>query len=220
MQTKYYQHKTNAARRNIPFLLTFDEWRMLWEASGHWHERGKGRGRYCMARRGDTGPYAIGNVRICRNDENGVEQYQNLGFVGNSRDWFVGDAWAIALPEQREQWRAAAAGRMKINRKNDAWADLTPEDRALRAAAVSANFTGKKNHWFGKNQWASLSDEERQCRIAKIRAKLTGRSKPATHGARVSAGLKERLKGRRGIIRNGKRAWVYPGDADYPREAV
>lgn len=218
--TKYYHHKTNAASRNIPFLLTFAEWCMVWLNSGHWHERGKGRDRYCMARNGDTGPYAIGNVRICRNHENGVEQYQNLGFVGNSSNWFGGNSWTAATPEQRAQRVAALSERMKKNVGKNSWAGHSDEERTRRAAQVSVRLKGANSPWFGKSRWANLSDRERQRRMEKIREKLKGRRKPITHGARVSATLKERLKGRRGIIRNGKRAWVYPGDADYPREAV
>jgi hypothetical protein len=51
-------------------LLTFDEWWSIWEQSEHWHERGVGRGKYCMARFGDCGPYAIGNVKIIPQEEN------------------------------------------------------------------------------------------------------------------------------------------------------
>lgn len=61
---KYNVHKQGAKRRNVGFLLTFDEWWNIWQQSGHWEERGNKKGCYCMSRYGDIGPYAIGNVFI------------------------------------------------------------------------------------------------------------------------------------------------------------
>lgn len=73
MQAAYYHHKSHAIRRNIPFLLTFDEWAAIWIESGRWEQRGIRKGQYVMARHGDMGPYAIGNVRICTGQENNSE---------------------------------------------------------------------------------------------------------------------------------------------------
>lgn len=70
---KYRRQKYSAKYRGIPFELTFDEWMKIWTGSGHWHERGRGKG-YVMARFGDKGPYAIGNVKIITNAENRREQ--------------------------------------------------------------------------------------------------------------------------------------------------
>lgn len=69
----YKQHKINAEKRGIDFLLSFEEWLQLWEESGHLAERGCRSGQYCMARQGDKGPYAVGNVRICSVTENHME---------------------------------------------------------------------------------------------------------------------------------------------------
>jgi hypothetical protein len=54
----------NASRRGIAWQLTFEEWLELWQRSNRWARRGKRLGQYCMARKGDKGAYAIGNVRI------------------------------------------------------------------------------------------------------------------------------------------------------------
>lgn len=62
--TKYLAHKNSAKQRGIRFLLTFEEWFVIWEDSGVFHLRGRQRGQYCMARYGDKGPYAVGNVEI------------------------------------------------------------------------------------------------------------------------------------------------------------
>jgi hypothetical protein len=70
LRQAYRNHKIRARRYGIPFLLTFDEWLRIWSESGHLHERGPRRGQYCMGRRGDTGPYAIGNVDIIPTSKN------------------------------------------------------------------------------------------------------------------------------------------------------
>jgi hypothetical protein len=66
----YLEQKNNAKGRGILFLLTFDQWWSTWEQSGHWHERGKGRHKYCMARIGDVGAYELGNIKIIRHESN------------------------------------------------------------------------------------------------------------------------------------------------------
>jgi hypothetical protein len=71
----YSRHKLRAARRKIDFLLTFEEWTAIWQASGKWEQRGTRRGQYVMARYGDRGPYAAGNVRICTCAENMKEAH-------------------------------------------------------------------------------------------------------------------------------------------------
>lgn len=64
LKEAFRQQRSNASGRGIEFLLTFDEWLEIWTNSGHLEMRGKRAGHYCMARIGDTGPYAVGNVEI------------------------------------------------------------------------------------------------------------------------------------------------------------
>lgn len=71
---KFHNQRGAARRRGIPFLLTFDEWWRIWKQSGHWHERGCGRGKYQMARLSDCGAYEPGNVKIIRHEQNRAEQ--------------------------------------------------------------------------------------------------------------------------------------------------
>ena len=66
---KQIQH---SKERGIDWNLTFAEWWAIWSASGRWIERGRGTG-YVMARHGDTGAYAIGNVKIIKAKENHSE---------------------------------------------------------------------------------------------------------------------------------------------------
>jgi hypothetical protein len=77
-KAKFYYQRGDAAKRGILFLLTFEEWWEIWQKSGHWHERGSGLGQYVMARFGDIGPYAVGNVKIITNKQNTAE-YQQSG---------------------------------------------------------------------------------------------------------------------------------------------
>jgi hypothetical protein len=71
---KYRLHKNDAAKRGIPFELPYRVWLQIWMASGHWKERGPLKGQYVMARHGDVGAYAFGNVKIVTTEENRAEQ--------------------------------------------------------------------------------------------------------------------------------------------------
>lgn len=66
----YCTHVCGAASRKIEFLLTFEEWLQIWLDSGRIDERGTRKGKYVMARFGDIGPYAVGNVKIILHTEN------------------------------------------------------------------------------------------------------------------------------------------------------
>lgn len=81
--------------RKIEWRLTLPEWYAIWEASGHLHERGRGRDGYCMARFNDVGPYAVGNVYITSIAGN-VRDYQAALKV---RGVVCPDGWT-RLPEK------------------------------------------------------------------------------------------------------------------------
>jgi len=59
----FSQQRKNADQRGIGWEMTLWQWWKVWEQSGHWSERGRGRG-YGMCRLNDTGPYAVDNVYI------------------------------------------------------------------------------------------------------------------------------------------------------------
>ena len=69
-EVKFRYHKAQARTRGIPFRLTFDEWWEIWQASGHWEERGNRRDQFVMARPFDRGAYEVGNVCIILHSEN------------------------------------------------------------------------------------------------------------------------------------------------------
>jgi hypothetical protein len=56
------RQRRNAKRRGIPFLLTFEEWWDWWQTDGRWLNRGSKSSNFQMARIGDAGPYALGNI--------------------------------------------------------------------------------------------------------------------------------------------------------------
>jgi|SRR5690606_29146490 len=64
----YMKHKRHAAERGISFEMTFSDWWGIWESQ--YHLRGGRPDDLCMARKGDVGPYAVGNVYITTNREN------------------------------------------------------------------------------------------------------------------------------------------------------
>lgn len=61
---RYCHQRQAAKKRGIAWDLTFPQWARIWAESGRWAQRGPGIGGYCMARRGDSGPYNVGNVFI------------------------------------------------------------------------------------------------------------------------------------------------------------
>ena len=73
VKRKFYGQKACAKARGISFELSFAQWLSIWTESGHFHERGKLKDQYVMARFRDRGPYAVGNVRIITVEKNHSE---------------------------------------------------------------------------------------------------------------------------------------------------
>lgn len=65
----YWAQRKNVQAREIAWELNLWQWWKLWEQSGHWPERGNGKG-YCMCRLNDVGPYAVDNVYIATGTDN------------------------------------------------------------------------------------------------------------------------------------------------------
>lgn len=76
MKTQYNIQKQNANKRNIPFNLTYEQWLEVW--GDKLPQRGRGKGKYCMARNNDQGPYSVDNVRIILFEDNNKEQHDFL----------------------------------------------------------------------------------------------------------------------------------------------
>jgi hypothetical protein len=73
----YGYQKTNAKRRGIDWEFTYESWLSTWEKSGHLEHRGRGVGKYAMARFGDSGPYSPSNVEIITHEKNASDCRKN-----------------------------------------------------------------------------------------------------------------------------------------------
>lgn len=69
----YQRQRENSKKRAVEFKLTLAQWWAVWQASGKFHLRGTGRGKYCMSRVRDDGPYELGNVHVQLSTENSRE---------------------------------------------------------------------------------------------------------------------------------------------------
>ncbi len=126
----FWQQKSNAKRRGIIFKLTFDEWFDIWSRSGCFKKRGRGLGKYCMARFNDKGAYEVGNVKIMLFGENTGEQewtQERRNFVSRQ---FKGKK----RPPRSKIWRKRLSEAQKKYKHTD-------EHRK----AISFGTTGEKN---------------------------------------------------------------------------
>jgi hypothetical protein len=155
-RAKWSVQRSDAKRRGILFLLTFDEWFGIWKESGKLAQRGNVTGRYVMARFGDRGPYAVGNVRIILFEENAREYRPTLeaktrtglahrGKVvsAETRGKLALKARARATPEYCAALSAAKRGKpnpaiaeSNRRRKGEKRPSRTPEHREKLAAAA------------------------------------------------------------------------------------
>jgi hypothetical protein len=89
MANAYAEQRKNAAKRGISWEFTFPEWVKVWCDSGKWEQRGCARGKYCMSRHGDAGPYSAGNVSIKPFIENSAESGLREGGrnLGRGKGW-------------------------------------------------------------------------------------------------------------------------------------
>ena len=60
---RHRMNRQRARQLGIGFELSFDDWLAWWKDTGHFHERGRRRGQYVMARIDRTAPYRLGNLR-------------------------------------------------------------------------------------------------------------------------------------------------------------
>lgn len=75
-------HKHGAKKRGIGFEFTYEQWVTWWKKhlGPEWFTlRGRNTDQYVMARFGDKGPYAIGNVRCATGEQNRKEGLMRQG---------------------------------------------------------------------------------------------------------------------------------------------
>lgn len=96
IRAAYNRQKARAKDRNIEWFFTFDEWLFVCESSGKANLRGKGRGKYVMARIGDVGPYCKENIEIILYEQNCADartNYPRTTFDLRSRQIGTGRGW-------------------------------------------------------------------------------------------------------------------------------
>lgn len=164
----YHNHRRDAVRREIEFNLEFIEWLQIWHNSGKLEQRGPRKGQYVMARYGDVGPYALGNVRIVLHSENAAELWAN--------------------PEKRESMiegsRRALTGR-KLSKEHCAKvsASLIGNKRAL-GATHSEEFRQRLSKIHTGNTYA-LGSKRTQEQRDEMSRKRKGRKHPPSYYEKV-----------------------------------
>jgi hypothetical protein len=104
----YCKQRYCAEKRGIGWLFIFRTWWLVWSKSGHWHARGRGLGKFQMARHGDAGDYAPDNVKIIPHEENvGERSYERHRAACKRRSrrksWLAAVKAAANTPEGRKQ---------------------------------------------------------------------------------------------------------------------
>lgn len=80
-------------KRGIKWDFEFWQWLDVWGSSNMLPFRGQGKGKYCMARIGDIGPYEKDNVYICTNLQNSKDVWANKSdmkirlWSGKNKSW-------------------------------------------------------------------------------------------------------------------------------------
>lgn len=125
---KYKIHQYRSKRSGVEFLFTFEEWYKIWIDSGHWHERGCHKGQYVMARYEDKGPYAVGNVKIIKHEENGAER--KFKFNEEQKSYLS----RVAMGR-----KISAEARLKISKANSGRKHTTEELQRMRLSNIGKN---------------------------------------------------------------------------------
>ena len=86
---KYYYgiQKRGAKKRNVPFNLTFEEWDNWWLSHGVDRNvpRTFVKDSLCMCRKGDVGPYELGNIYCATLEQNGKDKIANNIFPPHTK---------------------------------------------------------------------------------------------------------------------------------------
>jgi hypothetical protein len=123
VRRQYTNHKASAKQRGIPFLLTYAQWLAVWQASGRLDRRGHMPDNYCMARFGDRGAYAVGNVKIITMAENGSERVYPSGrkLPANTKKKISAAMQAAHLHRRRSGLPSMSGGKYRPLREPTYW---------------------------------------------------------------------------------------------------
>lgn len=170
----YNDHKFGAKKRGIAFLLTFSEWFSIWESSGHIDDRGRSLHQYQMARFGDSGPYAVGNVRIITCLDNKLEFSFTEQQIQKIIDKATGGKGRKLSKETRAKMSASHTGKRMSAVQYEAYIkSQTPEVRKKRALAISKALKGKPKSKEHRRNLSKPKSEEHKYKLSLARSLLT-----------------------------------------------
>lgn len=132
---KYQDQKWMAKCRGIEFTLTLDQWVGWWELNlgSNWlKKRGPRSGQYVMARKGDKGPYAIGNIECVTSNKNHADMKKYRSYAVTNIKIPAKGVIEIFLSDPNEEaelckkYDTRYSYIAKIKRR-EVWADLTKD---------------------------------------------------------------------------------------------
>lgn len=108
----FWMQRRSAATRGIDWLMTLPQWWEVWQTSGKWAERGRGKNLYCMARLSDVGPYSVDNVHIITNSQNASDSFAKTSGAERAANARRPAEYSDTLlsPRQQEIWDLWQAG--------------------------------------------------------------------------------------------------------------
>lgn len=121
----YWGQRRSAGTRNIHWNISFPQWVDVWRASGKIEYRGRGQGKYVMARKLDIGGYDVDNVYICPSVENNSDRNDKRSGL------------PMGVTFRRNKY---IAQKMIDGKNYNLGSHATPEE----ASAAYQKFTGKK----------------------------------------------------------------------------
>jgi len=147
----FSRHKRGAVhRRGIRFYFTFEEWVRWWEENlgPDWMtKRGRGRDQYCMARKGDKGPYAVWNVDCLTNRQNAIDGLKNhpLNNKGEAHGRArLSNEDVLAIFKSKKKYRIIAAqfgitkGHVECIKRGSRWGSVTGKVKPQRKGLGSS----------------------------------------------------------------------------------
>lgn len=177
LRRDWRNHRMDARRRGISFELTFEGWLRIWVDSGRLAERGPHKGQYVMARFGDKGAYAVGNVRVALVQENHAEAWVRPTQRAAQHRRLLGNKYRVGKKASVEQREALSLARMgNTNRRGKTASEET-------RAKISAALRGNKN---------TLGRKLSAATRAKMSAARLGKSLTAATRKKLSEAAKRR----------------------------
>ena len=111
-RTAFRVQRACAKRRGIAWEFTFEQWMAVWAASGQFSNRGRNKGQFVMARDGDAGPYAPGNVSIILHSRNMSDAHANVPEkCSPARRIGTGRGWTFVKKAKKNPYHVMHCGR-------------------------------------------------------------------------------------------------------------